>query len=221
MTVKGGTGSIIEYFGEGAHAISATGKGTICNMGAEIGATTSIFPYDSRMSDYLKATSREEVAKLADQIQEHLKADPEIEEHPDKYYDQLSISIDLSELEPYVNGPYSPDKAWKISELAEGVRQNAYPEKISVALIGSCTNSSYEDIERAVSIARQAKKHGIKSKCPLTITPGSEQIRATIERDGLLKVLQEIGGLVLANACGPCIGQWKRRDTISVKKTRS
>lgn len=217
LTVKGGTGAIIEYFGEGVHSISATGKGTICNMGAEIGATTSVFPYDSRMSDYLKATGRAEIANLADQVKDCLTPDPEVEAHPDLYYDQI-ININLSELEPYVNGPYSPDRAWKISEFAEGVRQNAFPEKISVALIGSCTNSSYEDIERATSIARQALKHGLKSKCALTITPGSEQIRATIERDGLLKVLQEIGGLVLANACGPCIGQWKRHDVTFGEK---
>ncbi len=211
LTVKGGTGSIIEYFGEGTHSISCTGKATICNMGAEIGATTSIFPYDSRMFDYLKATGREDVAQLANELSSSLTADPEIEQQPDQYFDQI-IHIDLSELEPHVNGPYTPDRAWKISELGEAVRKNGYPEKISVALIGSCTNSSYEDIERATSIAHQALKHGLKAKCPLTITPGSEQIRATIERDGLLKALQDIGGLVLANACGPCIGQWKRHD---------
>lgn len=211
LTVKGGTGSVIEYFGEGTHTISCTGKGTICNMGAEIGATTSVFPYDSRMADYLRVSGREEVAELSDAISACLKPDPEVEEHPDQYYDQI-ITINLSELEPHVNGPYSPDKAWKISEFSEAVRQNGYPEHISVALIGSCTNSSYEDIERACSIARQALKHGLKAKCPLTITPGSEQIRATVERDGLLKTLQDIGGVVLANACGPCIGQWKRHD---------
>lgn len=211
LTVKGGTGYIIEYFGPGTESISCTGKGTICNMGAEIGATTSLFPYDSRMADYLKATGREEISKLADGISECLTQDPEILEHPDRYYDQI-INIDLSELEPYVNGPYSPDRAWRLSELADAVRKNGYPEKIAVALIGSCTNSSYEDMERATSIAKQALKHGLKAKCPLTITPGSEQIHATIERDGLLKILQEIGGLVLANACGPCIGQWKRHD---------
>lgn len=211
LTVKGGTGAIIEYFGPGTESISCTGKGTICNMGAEIGATTSIFPYDSRMSDYLNATGRGEVASLANSLQEHLQPDEEVLKDPEKYYDRI-IEINLSELEPHINGPYSPDKAWKLSEFAQAVREHDYPETISVALIGSCTNSSYEDIERATSIARQAITHGIKAKSPLTITPGSEQIHATIERDGLLKVLEEIGGLVLANACGPCIGQWKRHD---------
>ena len=211
LTVKGGTGSIIEYFGEGTHSISCTGKGTICNMGAEIGATTSVFPYDSRMAKYLSVTERQEVADLADEIQDCLKPDKEIEQSPEKYYDQV-IEINLSELEPYINGPYSPDRAWTLSEFAQAVKAHDYPEKLSVALIGSCTNSSYEDIERATSIAKQAIKHGLKAKCPLTITPGSEQIRATIERDGHLKALEQIGGLVLANACGPCIGQWKRHD---------
>lgn len=211
LTVKGGTGSIIEYFGEGTSAISCTGKGTICNMGAEIGATTSIFPYDSRMRDYLIATDRKKVADLADGIVDCLVGDQEAYQDPENYYDQI-IEINLSELEPHINGPYTPDKAWKLSEFAGAVKQNDYPETISVALIGSCTNSSYEDIERATSVARQALKAGLKAKCPLTITPGSEQIRSTIERDGLLKTLQEIGGLVLANACGPCIGQWKRHD---------
>jgi aconitate hydratase len=205
LTVKGGTGAIIEYFGEGAQSISCTGKATICNMGAEVGATTSIFPYDSRMSDYLRATGRPEVADLADSAKDALTPDPEA------VYDSL-IEINLSELPPYVNGPYSPDRAWKIGELAKGVKENDFPEAIKVALIGSCTNSSYEDIERAASIAKQAIKAGIKAKCPLTITPGSEQIRATIERDGQLEILEQIGGLVLANACGPCIGQWKRSD---------
>lgn len=211
LTVKGGTGFIIEYFGEGAETISCTGKGTICNMGAEIGATTSLFPYDLRMRDYLKATGREKVAQLADQFKECLTGDNEVYKHPEEYYDQI-IEINLSELEPHINGPYTPDKAWKLSEFAEAVRTNEYPEAISVALIGSCTNSSYEDIERAASIARQALEAGLRAKCPLTITPGSEQIRATITRDGLLEDLREIGGLVLANACGPCIGQWKRHD---------
>lgn len=211
LTVKGGTGAIIEYFGPGCASISCTGKGTICNMGAEIGATTSIFPYDDRMGDYLDATGRSEVRKLADQNREALTPDREVEEQPEKYYDQI-IEINLSELEPHINGPYSPDKAWKISELKQAVKQNNYPDKISVALIGSCTNSSYEDMERAASIARQALNKGLKAVCPLTITPGSEQIRATIERDGLLKLLEAIGGMVLANACGPCIGQWKRHD---------
>lgn len=211
LTVKGGTGAVIEYFGDGTQTISCTGKGTICNMGAELGATASIFPYDTKMHDYLAATGRNQVAKLATGIRECLVADPEVLENPDQFYDQL-IHINLSELEPHINGPYTPDKTWKISEFTEAVRHNGFPEKLSVALIGSCTNSSYEDMERASSIAKQALKHGLKAKCALTITPGSEQIRATIDRDGLLKVLEQIGGLVLANACGPCIGQWKRHD---------
>jgi len=217
LTVKGGTGAIIEYFGEGALSISCTGKGTICNMGAEIGATTSIFPYDSRMHDYLVATGREEVAVLADNVRECLIVDKEVEANPDSYYDQI-IEIDLSTLEPYINGPYSPDRAWKISEFAAAVKKHQFPNKISVALIGSCTNSSYEDIERAASVASQAAQNGLSSKSPLTITPGSEQIRATIERDGQLSTLEKIGGLVLANACGPCIGQWKRHDVAFGEK---
>lgn len=217
LTVKGGTGYIIEYFGPGTESISCTGKGTICNMGAEIGATTSIFPYDHRMSDYLRATGRTEVAELADKVAEHLRQDDAVLDNPGDYYDQI-VEIDLSALEPYINGPYTPDKAWKLSEFAKAVIDNNYPEKISVALIGSCTNSSYEDIERATSVARQAQQHGIKAKSPLTITPGSELIRATIERDGHLKVLEDIGGLVLANACGPCIGQWKRHDVAFGEK---
>lgn len=211
LTVKGGTGAIIEYFGEGTHSISCTGKGTICNMGAEIGATTSLFPYDSRMADYLRATSREQVAARADKITDCLVPDNEVIKDPFAYYDQV-IDINLSTLEPYINGPYSPDRAWKLSDFAQAVIKNEFPEKLSVALIGSCTNSSYEDIERATSVAKQAIKHGLKAKCPLTITPGSEQIRATIQRDGQLEILESIGGLVLANACGPCIGQWKRHD---------
>ena len=217
LTVKGGTGAVIEYFGEGTDSISCTGKGTICNMGAEIGATCSIFPYDDRMATYLRSTGREKIADLADPLAEFLRADPETAQNPEEYYDQI-IDIDLNELEPLINGPYSPDRAWNLSEFAEAVRSQGYPDMISVALIGSCTNSSYEDIERATSIARQAVKHGIKAKCQLTITPGSEQIHATIERDGLLKVLQEIGGMVLANACGPCIGQWKRHDVAFGEK---
>lgn len=217
LTVKGGTGSIIEYFGPGTKTISCTGKGTICNMGAEIGATTSIFPFDEKMKKYLMATGRESVSKSAETLTDCLTPDVEVEENPEDYYDEI-IEIDLDQLEPHVNGPYSPDKAWKISDLADAVRTNGYPEKISVALIGSCTNSSYEDIERATSIARQALKLGLKAACPLTITPGSEQIRATIERDGLLQTLEQIGGLVLANACGPCIGQWKRHDVTFGEK---
>lgn len=217
LTVKGGTGAVIEYFGPGAASISCTGKGTICNMGAEIGATTSIFPYDSRMGDYLRATGRTEVADLAEKISADLQPDPEVLDHPDNFYDEILI-IDLSTLEPHVNGPYTPDRAWPISELAKAVKEQGYPEKISVALIGSCTNSSYEDMERATSIAKQALDKGLKAECPLTITPGSEQIHATIERDGLLETLEAIGGLVLANACGPCIGQWKRHDVAFGEK---
>jgi aconitate hydratase len=211
LTVKGGTGSVIEYFGEGTASISATGKGTICNMGAEIGATCSIFPYDSRMADYLKATRRAKVAAMANAIAGDLVSDPEVLASPEKYYDQI-VEINLSELEPMVNGPFSPDKAWKLSEFAQAVRSNGYPDELRVALIGSCTNSSYEDIERATSVARQALNKGLKAKSEFTVTPGSEQVRATIERDGHLKVLRDVGGLVLANACGPCIGQWKRHD---------
>lgn len=217
LTVKGGTGAIIEYFGEGAESISCTGKATICNMGAEVGATTSVFGYDRRMSDYLRATGRKEVADLADQAKYALTADDEVLQNPEKYYDSI-IEINLSELPPYVNGPYSPDRAWKIGELARAVQENDFPDNIKVALIGSCTNSSYEDIERAASIAKQAIKAGLKAKCPLTITPGSEQVRATIARDGQLELLEQIGGLVLANACGPCIGQWKRSDVAFGEK---
>jgi aconitate hydratase len=211
LTVKGGTGAIIEYFGEGTKSISATGKGTICNMGAEVGATTSVFPYDFRMANYLAATNRKKVADMANEIAEFLTPDPEVIENPQDYYDRI-IEISLSELEPHINGPFTPDKAWKISEFADAVRKNNYPEELRVALIGSCTNSSYEDIERATSVARQALEKGLKAKSEFTITPGSEQVRATIERDGHLQVLTEVGGLVLANACGPCIGQWKRHD---------
>ncbi|MBI5472864.1 MAG: aconitate hydratase [Ignavibacteriae bacterium] len=211
LTVKGGTGAIVEYFGEGTKSISATGKGTICNMGAEVGATTSLFPYDFRMAAYLAATGRKEIADMADKIAEYLTPDLEVLESPEKFYDQV-IEINLSELEPHINGPFTPDKAWKLSEFADAVRTNDYPEELRVALIGSCTNSSYEDIQRATSVARQALDKGLKVKSEFTITPGSEQVRATIERDGLLKTLTDVGGLVLANACGPCIGQWKRHD---------
>ncbi|MEK7727477.1 MAG: aconitate hydratase, partial [candidate division KSB1 bacterium] len=211
LTVKGGTNNIIEYFGEGAAAISATGKATATNMGAEIGATTSIFPYDSRMETYLIATERAEVAKAANRVAEHLVADPEVLQSPEKYYDQI-VEIDLSTLEPYVNGPLTPDLARPVSQLAAEAKQNDYPDEIKVALIGSCTNSSYEDIERATSVAKQALAKGLKVKSKFTITPGSEQIRATIERDGQLQTLTEVGGKVLANACGPCIGMWSRDD---------
>jgi aconitate hydratase len=211
LTVKGGTGAIVEYFGDGARSLSATGKGTICNMGAEIGATTSLFPYDNQMAAYLRSTDREDVANAADAVAAHLQADPEVEADPEKYYDQV-IHIDLDTLEPHINGPFTPDRAFPISEFADAVRENGWPEELRVALIGSCTNSSYEDIDRVASIARQAKANGLKARSEFTITPGSEQVRATIERDGQLALLEGIGGTVLANACGPCIGQWKRHD---------
>ncbi|MGA8265605.1 MAG: aconitate hydratase, partial [Ignavibacteriaceae bacterium] len=217
LTVKGGTGAIVEYFGEGATSISATGKGTICNMGAEIGATTSIFPFDERMSSYLRITDRADVASLAESNADNLKADDEVIKNPQKYYDQV-IEINLSELEPHLNGPFTPDKAWPISKMKEAVKENNFPDKVSVALIGSCTNSSYEDIDRSASIAKQALAKGLKTKSQFTITPGSEQVRATIERDGLLETLNEVGGVTLANACGPCIGMWKRMDIKTGEK---
>ncbi|MEO1625556.1 MAG: aconitate hydratase, partial [Bacteroidota bacterium] len=209
LTVKGGTGAIVEYFGPGAKSLSCTGKGTICNMGAEIGATTSLFGFDESMVRYLNATGRAEIAQLADAVKEHLTGDDECYDKPDDYFDQV-IHIDLSTLEPHINGPYTPDLAWPISKFAEAVQTNEYPAKLEVGLIGSCTNSSYEDLDRAASIARQASEKDLKVKSEFTITPGSEQIRYTVERDGLLGAFEEIGGVVLANACGPCIGQWAR-----------
>ncbi|MFH0735643.1 MAG: aconitate hydratase [bacterium] len=214
LTVKGGTGAIVEYFGDGTKSISCTGKGTICNMGAEIGATTSIFPYDDKMALYLKATNRADIAELADLLKDELKADNDVYNHPEKYFDQI-IEINLDELKPYLNGPFSPDLAIPVSKMKEVLIEKNFPDKISVALIGSCTNSSYEDIDRAASIARQALELGLKAKAQFTITPGSEQVRATIERDGQLKTLTDIGGVVLANACGPCIGMWKRMDNAT------
>lgn len=209
LTVKGGTGCIVEYFGEGATSMSCTGKGTICNMGAEIGATTSTFGYDESMSRYLKATGREEVANMADAIKEHLTADPEVYANPEKYFDQI-IEINLSELEPHLNGPFTPDLATPISQMKEAAAKNNWPTKVEYGLIGSCTNSSYEDISRAVSLARQVKAKGLKTKAEFTITPGSEQVRFTIDRDGYLKDFADIGATVFANACGPCIGMWDR-----------
>ena len=209
LTVKGGTGAIVEYFGEGADNLSATGKGTICNMGAEIGATCSIFAYDEKMASYLKATGRTEVAALADGIKDYLRPDKEVYDSPEKYYDRV-IEIDLNELEPHVNGPFTPDLAWPISKFAEAVKANNWPERLEVALIGSCTNSSYEDISRSASLAQQAISKNLKTKAEFTITPGSELVRYTIEKDGFLKTFDQIGGVVLANACGPCIGQWAR-----------
>jgi aconitate hydratase len=209
LTVKGGTGAIVEYFGEGAESISATGKGTICNMGAEVGATTSLFAYDDSMERYLKATGREDVAKLASEMKEALSPDPEIYENPEKYYDQI-IEINLSELEPHINGPFTPDLATPVSKIKETAKENGWPLDVSVGLIGSCTNSSYEDISRASSIAKQAVDKGLKAKSEFTITPGSEQVRYTIERDGFIDIFEQMGGKVFANACGPCIGQWAR-----------
>ena len=211
LTVKGATNAIVEYFGEGTKTISTTGKATITNMGAEIGATCSIFPYDEKGSAYLKATGRDEIAELADSRMDLLTADNEVLENPEEFFNQV-IEINLDELEPHIVGPHTPDLARPISGLKKDANDNEYPVKISSALIGSCTNSSYEDIGRAAFIAREAAKHGLKAKVPLMVTPGSEQTRATIERDGYLKDLESIGATVLANACGPCIGQWKRDD---------
>ena len=217
LTVKGGTGRILEYFGDGAGSISCTGKGTICNMGAEIGATTSLFGYDPSMKEYLEGTERSEVAREADRIAEHLSGDPEVYERPEDYFDEV-IEIDLSALEPHINGPFSPDRAWPISEFAQAVKENDYPEKLEVGLIGSCTNSSYEDISRAASVARQAEEKKLTVQSEFTITPGSELVRYTIERDGFTETFRKIGGVVLANACGPCIGQWARHGADKEEK---
>ncbi|WP_033426067.1 aconitate hydratase [Hymenobacter aerophilus] len=227
LTVKGGTGAIVEYFGEGAENLSATGKGTICNMGAEIGATTSVFSFDEKMATYLQGTGRAEVAELAAGVRQHLRADDEVYQNPENFYDQL-IEIDLNTLEPYVNGPFTPDAAWPISEFASAVREHGWPEKLEVGLIGSCTNSSYEDITRAASIAKQAADKGLTVQAEYTVTPGSELVRYTVERDGLLDTFAQMGGVVLANACGPCIGQWarhtddpKRRNSIITSFNRN
>ncbi len=209
LTAKGGTGAIVEYFGSGAESLSCTGKGTICNMGAEIGATTSLFGYDEKMYDYLEDTGRGEVAKLADGLATYLTGDQDVYENPEKYFDQV-IEINLSELEPYINGPFTPDLATPVSEFAKAVKDNGWPQKMEVGLIGSCTNSSYEDISRAASVAQQALDDNLEVKAEYTVTPGSEQVRYTVERDGYLDVFEKIGGVVLANACGPCIGQWAR-----------
>ena len=211
LTVKGGTNAVIEYFGEGAASLSATGKGTICNMGAEVGATTSIFPFDHKSAAYLEQTGRKEVADAAREIMEYLQPDPEVVANPGKFYDQL-IEINLSELEPHINGPFTPDAAYTISEFGEAVKKNNYPRKMEVGLIGSCTNSSYEDLTRAVSIVKQARDEHVPVKAQFLINPGSEQIRYTAERDGILKVFEDAGATIIANACGPCIGQWKRED---------
>ena len=217
LTVKGGTGFIVEYFGEGARSMSATGKATICNMGAEIGATTSIFGYDQKAAEYLRGTKREEIADMADAVAEHLTGDDEVYNNPSAYFDQV-IEINLSELEPHVNGPFTPDLAWPISKFAQAVRENNWPEKLEVGLIGSCTNSSYEDITRSASIAQQAIDKNLVTKAEFTITPGSEQVRYTVERDGYLDTFAQMGGVVLANACGPCIGQWARHTDDPTRK---
>lgn len=217
LTVKGGTGYIIEYFGEGAESLSATGKATICNMGAEVGATTSTFGYDAAMERYLRATGRAEVADLANAVREELTADPEVYARPELYFDQM-IDINLDELEPHLNGPFSPDRATPISKMAEEVAKNGWPSTIEVGLIGSCTNSSYEDISRAVSIARQAIDKKLRTRARFTITPGSEQVRYTIERDGFIELFEKMGAHVFANACGPCIGQWNREGAEKGEK---
>jgi len=211
LTVKGGTGAIVEYFGPGANSISCTGKATICNMGAEIGATTSLFAYDDAMGRYLKSTGREEIADAANAVAHDLRADDEVLADPERFFDEV-IEIDLSTLKPLINGPHTPDRARKVSELGAEAQAEGWPMEISSALVGSCTNSSYEDISRAASIARWAADNNVEAKAPLLVTPGSEQVRATIERDGLLADLERIGATVLANACGPCIGQWSRSD---------
>lgn len=211
LTVKGGTGAIVEYFGPGAEAISCTGKGTICNMGAEIGATTSIFGYGEKMEAYLRGTNRAEVADEANKIKAYLTADPEVYEQPALYFDQL-IEINLSELEPHINGPFTPDLATPLSKFKEAAKANNWPLKLEVGLIGSCTNSSYEDISRAASVAKQALDKNLEVKSEYTVTPGSEMVRYTVERDGFLETFEKIGGVVLANACGPCIGQWARHN---------
>jgi len=217
LTVKGGTGKIIEYFGDGTETISCTGKATITNMGAEVGATTSIFPYDKKMYEYLEATDRKDIADLADNIKEHLKADDDVHKNPEKYYDEV-IEINLSELEPHIVGPYSPDLSREISEMPNAVKDNKYDDNLKVGLIGSCTNSSYEDIEKAAHVAKQALDAGLKAKSEFYITPGSNQIKATMERDGYTKIFEDLGGKVLANACGPCIGQWQRSDISDGEK---
>ena len=217
LTVKGGTGAIVEYFGEGANAMSCTGKGTICNMGAEIGATTSTFGYDDSMERYLRATGREAIADAANGVREHLNADAEVYENPTAYFDEV-IEINLSELEPHLNGPFTPDLANPISKMKEVAAANGWPTKVEVGLIGSCTNSSYEDISRAVSLAKQVSEKNLKTKAEYMITPGSEQVRYTIERDGFLDVFDQIGAKVFANACGPCIGMWDRMGAEKQEK---
>ena len=215
LTVKGGTNAIIEYFGPGAASLSATGKATICNMGAEVGATTSLFPFNLNMATYLRATGRDDVAEWATAVSDYLEADMDVQAQPDSFYDRV-IVINLSELEPHINGPFTPDAATPISEFATKVKENGWPRKMEVGLIGSCTNSSYQDLSRAASIARQAAEDKIPVAAPLIINPGSEQIRYTAERDGILGDFEQIGATVMANACGPCIGQWKRHTDLSL-----
>ena len=217
LTVKGGTGCIVEYFGEGAESLSCTGKGTICNMGAEIGATTSTFGYDDSMERYLRATGRADVAEMANGIREHLTGDAEVYSNPEAYFDQV-IEINLSELEPHLNGPFTPDLATPISKMKEAAAKNDWPTALEYGLIGSCTNSSYEDISRSASIATQAVEKGIEAKAHLTITPGSELVRYTIDRDGFISTFEKMGGSVFANACGPCIGQWARAGAEKKEK---
>lgn len=217
LTVKGGTNAIIEYFGPGAASLSATGKATICNMGAEVGATTSLFPFDLNMATYLRATGRDDVAEWATAVSDYLEADMDVQAQPDSFYDRV-IVINLSELEPHINGPFTPDAATPISEFATKVKENGWPRKMEVGLIGSCTNSSYQDLSRAASIARQAAEDKIPVAAPLIINPGSEQIRYTAERDGILGDFEQIGATIMANACGPCIGQWKRHTDDNTRK---
>ena len=216
LTVKGGTNKIVEYFGPGAETISATGKGTICNMGAELGATTSVFPFDQKMVAYLNITDRADLANLAIANKSLLVADPEVYQSPEKYYDQI-VEVDLSTLEPHVVGPHTPDLARPISKMAAEAKEKGYPVELKAALIGSCTNSSYEDISRAAHIAKQGLKAGLKAKTPFLVTPGSERIFHTMKRDGFMETFEQMGGTVLANACGPCIGQWKRADAVKGK----
>ena len=217
LSVKGGTGSIIEYFGPGAKTLSCTGKGTICNMGAEVGATTSVFNYDDSMSQYLKATGRTRVSKLADKLGDYLSSDKDVHDAPEDYYDQY-IEIDLNKLEPHLNGPFTPDLATPISMMKKNIKKNEWPKKVEVGLIGSCTNSSYEDISRAASIAKQANDAGLKPQSSFTVTPGSEQVRFTVKRDGYLDIFEKLGANIFANACGPCIGQWSRKGSEKKEK---
>ena len=220
LTVKGGTNKIVEYFGPGAETISATGKGTICNMGAELGATTSVFPFDQKMVAYLNITDRADLANLAIANKSLLVADPEVSQSPEKYYDQI-VEVDLSTLEPHVVGPHTPDLARPISKMAAEAKEKGYPVELKAALIGSCTNSSYEDISRSAHIAQQGLKAGLKAKTSFLVSPGSERIYHTMKRDGFLETFEQLGGTVLSNSCGPCIGQWKRADGVKGKRIRS